>query len=121
MKLHVLGINHQTAPISLRETVAFAPDALRPALVTLEALDWIGAVNDAYDAGGSGAAPGSRYLLLVDPATTPLAPLLQHLLVAREQNLQPFWEHAHLDQLHLADVLLSKKELPAQAVPALEG
>ena len=95
--------------------------ALRPALVTLEALDWIGAVNDAYDAGGSGAAPGSRYLLLVDPATTPLAPLLQHLLVAREQNLQPFWEHAHLDQLHLADVLLSKKELPAQAVPALEG
>ena len=35
MKLHVLGINHQTAPVSLRETVAFAPDALRPALITL--------------------------------------------------------------------------------------
>ena len=90
--------------------------ALRPALVTLEALDWIGAVNDAYDAGGSGAAPGSRYLLLVDPATTPLAPLLQHLLLPREESLPPLWTHAHL-----ADVLLSKKELPAQAVPALEG
>ena len=35
MKLHVLGINHQTAPVALRETVAFAPEALRPALVTL--------------------------------------------------------------------------------------
>ncbi len=83
--------------------------ALRPALLTLEALDWIGAVNDAYDAGGSGGGPGSGYLLLVDPATTPLAPLLQHLLVEREQSLQPFWDHAQLDALHLADVLLSKK------------
>lgn len=95
--------------------------ALRPALLTLEALDWIGAVNDAYDAGGSGAAPGSRYLLLVDPATTPLAPLLQHLLVAREHSLQPFWDHAHLDALQLNDVLLLKKELSAQAESALEG
>ena len=95
--------------------------ALRPALLTLEALDWIGAVNDAYDAGGSGAAPGSRYLLLVDPASTPLAPLLQHLLVAREHSLQPFWDHAHLDALQLNDVLLLKKELSAQAESALEG
>lgn len=95
--------------------------ALRPALLTLEALDWIGAVNDAYDAGGSGAAPGSRYLLLVDPASTPLAPLLQHLLVAREHSLQPFWDHAHLDALQLNDILLLKKELSAQAESALEG
>ncbi len=35
MKLHVLGINHQTAPVALRETVAFAADALRPALAML--------------------------------------------------------------------------------------
>ncbi len=35
MKLHVLGINHQTAPVALRETVAFAADALAPALAAL--------------------------------------------------------------------------------------
>ncbi|MDI1254446.1 glutamyl-tRNA reductase [Thermomonas sp.] len=35
MKLHVLGINHQTAPVALRETVAFAPEALGPALAAL--------------------------------------------------------------------------------------
>lgn len=35
MKLHVLGINHQTAPVALRETVAFALDALAPALAAL--------------------------------------------------------------------------------------
>ncbi len=38
MNLHVLGINHQTAPVALREIVAFAPGALAPALATLRAL-----------------------------------------------------------------------------------
>ncbi|HTL14781.1 MAG TPA: glutamyl-tRNA reductase [Thermomonas sp.] len=38
MPLHVLGINHQTAPVALRERVAFAPDALAPALEALRAL-----------------------------------------------------------------------------------
>ena len=37
MSLHVLGINHQTAPVSLRETVAFGPDTLRHALASLRA------------------------------------------------------------------------------------
>ncbi len=95
--------------------------ALQPALATLEALDWIGAVSDAYDAASSQSAPGARYLLLVEPAGTPLAPLLQHLLLAREHSLQPLWAHAHLDALQLADVLLLKKELPAQAAPGLEA
>lgn len=38
MSLFVLGINHETAPVALREKVAFAPDALAPALVSLRAL-----------------------------------------------------------------------------------
>ena len=37
MSLYVLGINHQTAPVSLRETVAFGPDTLRQALASLRA------------------------------------------------------------------------------------
>ena len=37
MALHVLGINHQTAPVSLRETVAFGPDAVPRALESLRA------------------------------------------------------------------------------------
>ena len=87
--------------------------ALQPALATLEALDWIGAVSDAYDAASSQSAPGARYLLLVEPAGTPLAPLLQHLLLPREESLQPLWTHAHLAELKLADALLLKRELPA--------
>ncbi len=37
MSLYVLGINHQTAPVALRETVAFGPDTLRQALASLRA------------------------------------------------------------------------------------
>jgi glutamyl-tRNA reductase len=38
VNLYVLGINHQTAPVALREKVAFANDALAPALASLRAL-----------------------------------------------------------------------------------
>ena len=38
MSLHVLGINHQTAPVALREKVAFGPEALPPALAALRGL-----------------------------------------------------------------------------------
>ena len=38
MSLYVLGINHQTAPVALREQVAFGPDALAGALQSLRAL-----------------------------------------------------------------------------------
>jgi len=35
MELVALGVNHQTAPLALREQVAFAAESLRPALVDL--------------------------------------------------------------------------------------
>jgi glutamyl-tRNA reductase len=38
VNLYVLGINHQTAPVSLRERVAFADDAVPEALAALRAL-----------------------------------------------------------------------------------
>ena len=41
MTLLALGINHQTAPVSLRERVAFADDALASALDSLKALSTV--------------------------------------------------------------------------------
>ena len=38
MSLFALGINHQTAPVALRERVAFSDDAIAPALTALRAL-----------------------------------------------------------------------------------
>ena len=44
MNLVALGINHQTAPVSLRERVAFADDSLAPALAALRALPQVAEV-----------------------------------------------------------------------------
>ena len=38
MSIHVLGLNHQTAPVSLRERVAFSAEAVPTALAALRAL-----------------------------------------------------------------------------------
>ncbi|CAN5144817.1 YihY family inner membrane protein [soil metagenome] len=72
---------------------------LEPVLETLVELDWIGQLNEA-----EGRAE-SRYLLLVDPDTTPLAPLMQELLLDRAPSVNNLWEKAHWRMLHLCDAL----------------
>ena len=72
---------------------------LEPVLETLVELDWIGQLNDAQ-----GDAE-SRYLLLVDPATTPLEPLLQLLLLGRAPSVDNLWEKASWHKLRLCDAL----------------
>ena len=42
MTLLALGLNHQTSPVALRERVAFAPDALAPALESLRQRHGVG-------------------------------------------------------------------------------
>ncbi|MFN7857904.1 MAG: YihY family inner membrane protein [Acidovorax sp.] len=76
---------------------------LEPALEALTALDWVGQVTDA--AVTMSDVPESRYVLLVDPDRTLLAPLLQRLLLERSEALEPFWSKAGMDGLYLADVL----------------
>ena len=76
---------------------------LAPVLEALTALDWVGKVNDA--AVGEADVPESRYVLLANPGTTPLAPLVQRLLLARSESLQPLWSRARLDGLLLEEVL----------------
>lgn len=86
---------------------------LAPVLEALTALDWVGQVNDA--AMGEADVPESRYVLLANPGTTPLAPLVQRLLLERSESLQPLWSKARLDGLLLEDVL----QAGAGAEPAL--
>ena len=76
---------------------------LAPVLEALTALDWVGQVNDA--AVGEADVPESRYVLLANPGTTPLAPLVQRLLLERSESLQPLWSKARLEGLLLEDVL----------------
>ncbi len=41
MALNVIGINHRTAPVAIREQVAFGPESLQPALSALHGLDGV--------------------------------------------------------------------------------
>ena len=87
------GLARPSCPSALRVD----PLQLEPVLETLVALDWIGAARRRP------AAP--RYVLLCDPAATPVAPLLSQLLLAPSPVLRGFWERAGFGEMTLADVI----------------
>jgi len=70
-----------------------------PVLETLVEMDWIGQLNDA-----EGNAE-SRYVLLADPETTQLEPLMQQLLLDRAPSVHKLWEKAGWPSLRLRDAL----------------
>ena len=72
-------------------------------LPVLAALDWVVRVDETA-ADGSDAAD-ARYVLLAEPATTHMEPLVQRLLLARTPPLERLWAHTGLEVLTLADVL----------------
>ncbi|MHB1197981.1 MAG: YihY family inner membrane protein [Polaromonas sp.] len=72
---------------------------LEPVLETLVALDWVGQLADL-----EGDAE-SRYLLLADPDTTRLEPLLQQLLLDKAESVQKLWEKARWPSICLRDAL----------------
>lgn len=75
---------------------------LTPALETLLELDWVARIHDANSR--SNDTDEYRWLLLIDPATTALSPLLQRLLIARVPSMEPLWYHGGLDRLWVVDV-----------------
>ncbi len=72
---------------------------LEPVLGTLTALDWIGQLSDPDDANEA------RYVLLADPASTALEPLMAQLLLSRDASMKNLWENGHFPLLRLRDVL----------------
>ncbi|MDR2853285.1 MAG: YihY family inner membrane protein [Burkholderiaceae bacterium] len=72
---------------------------LEPVFESLVALDWIGHIDE------SPAEGSARYVLLVPPQNTALAPLLHALLLPQDATLQAVWAARPLAQLQLKDVL----------------
>jgi membrane protein len=93
-------------PSQLTQLLGVDALQLQPALEALTALDWAGQVTDA--AVNMSDVPESRYVLLVDPERTLLAPLLERLLLERSEALEPLWHKAGMGALHLADVLRTR-------------
>lgn len=83
-------------------------------LQALLQLDWIVQVNEV--AAGARDLADARYLLLAEPASTAMHPLVQRLLIERAPPLERFWGQTGMDVLMLADVL-ERKTLSAGSVP----
>jgi membrane protein len=56
---------------------------------TLTSMDWIGKLQESQGDDG-----GARWVLLVDPVQTPVAPLVQNLLLVQDENSGNFWRTA---------------------------
>ena len=75
---------------------------LQPVLDALVGLDWVGRL-DEEDRGTT--REEARYVLLADPQQTPLAPLMERLLLDRSAALKRLWERGQWDELLLRDAV----------------
>ena len=80
----------------LAETLRIDPLQIEPLVDRMVALDWLGRLDEA-------GAP--RFVLLCDPGTTPLEPLIAQTLLAPAPELARFWQQLGLQRLRL-DVLI---------------
>jgi membrane protein len=83
----------------LAQRLRIDPLQLEPVLEVLVGLDWIGRVNEIED------EENTRYLLLADPAQTPLEPLLRQLLLSDSEATAGLWNTSRLASLSLRDVV----------------
>ena len=72
---------------------------LESPLQTLLSLDWIGKLDE------NSQGQGGRYVLLINPATTLLAPLSERLLLPNQPSTQKLWGKSQLSETHLSEVL----------------
>ena len=85
--------------VELAEATQTSLLGVEAALEPLVALDWVARIAAPAGAGES------RHVLLADPDTTPMAPLLHALLLRRTDSTHGLWLHAGWDNLLLRDVL----------------
>lgn len=76
------------------------PLRLEPLMRALTAFDWIGQLQEVLQPGDE-----ARYVLLVDPDTTPLEPLLSAWLVERTEQTEKMWQIGRWPSVTLREVL----------------
>ncbi|MBC7705063.1 MAG: YihY family inner membrane protein [Rhodoferax sp.] len=72
---------------------------IESALAALVELDWVARLDD----GPEQAEP--RFVLLADPDTTPMAPLMQSLMLRRTVSTEKLWRGARWGEVRLREVL----------------
>jgi membrane protein len=76
---------------------------LEPVLNTLSSLDWVGRLDEVVEEGAPLREP--RLLLLVNPDTTALLPLVEQLLLTPAPALENLWKKSDRRSMCLRDVL----------------
>jgi membrane protein len=90
---------HGLTSAQLADALRVDPLRLDSVLETLRQLDWVGQIDEAR------RGEGARHVLLADPDTTLLAPLLQRLLLRRDELTEGLWQRSAWETLRLRDVL----------------
>jgi membrane protein len=72
---------------------------LEPVLETMSELDWIGLLREELD------GDAARFVLLTNPDTTPLAPLLNALLLRQESTTGNLWKNGRWGVMTLREAL----------------
>ncbi len=61
---------------------------LDPVLETLASMGWVGLLQEEH-----GQSHEARWVLLVEPGNTPLAPLVRSFLLAQQSSTEAFWQN----------------------------
>jgi membrane protein len=93
---------HGASLSTLCEELALDPLQLEDVLATLVDLDWIARLSESVDARQTHVKE-ARYVMLADPHRTPLAPLMERLLLVRSPEVEGLW--MKWQDLRLRDVL----------------
>ena len=72
---------------------------LESPLQTLMGLDWVGILDEDIQ------GQGGRYVLLLNPATTYLAPLSERLLLPNQASTQKLWQKNQWSAMYVSEVL----------------
>ena len=84
---------------ALAQALRVEVQQLEPPMEALIALDWVGLLQE------EGAHGEPRHVLLVDPAVTPLEPLLAALLLSPSESNRNLWNSGRFPLLRLSDAL----------------
>lgn len=90
---------HGLSDIELAQTLQIELRHAQRVLDVLVTLDWVGQLRPQSE------SLSTRYILLIDPFETYLAPLANELLVTQQDNTQALWHHMQITKLTLAEVM----------------
>jgi membrane protein len=93
---------HGASMTTLCKELALDPLQIEDVLAALVDLDWIARLSESVDARQTHVKE-ARYVMLADPHRTPLAPLMERLLLVRSPQAEGLW--MKWQDLRLRDVL----------------